>query len=63
MSRSGMDTVTREGSDVDIRVELSEVPGIFGFLEALNGTSPRSSADRWTWSKRVRSNPVSPAAS
>ncbi|WP_317065874.1 nucleotidyltransferase family protein [Methanoculleus caldifontis] len=53
----------REGSDVDILVEFSEVPGIFGFLEASSGTSPRSPAEKWTWSKRARSNPASAAAS
>ena len=52
----------REESDVDILVEFSEVPGIFGF-SGLSATSPRSSADRSTWSKRARSNPVSAAVS
>ena len=55
--------VEHEGSDVDILVEFSEVPGIFGFLEASSVTSPRFSAEKWTWSKRARSNPVSAAAS
>jgi hypothetical protein len=31
-----------EESDVDILVEFSRVPGIFGFLEASSGTFPRS---------------------
>ena len=39
-----------EGSDVDILVEFSEVPGIFGFLEASSGISPNFSAKKWTWS-------------
>ncbi|CCJ35582.1 nucleotidyltransferase family protein [Methanoculleus bourgensis] len=53
----------REESDVDILVEFSRVPGIFGFLETSSGTFPRFSVDQWTWSKRARSNPVSAAAS
>jgi hypothetical protein len=52
-----------EGSDVDILVEFSEVPGIFGFLEASSGISPNFSAKKWTWSKKVRSNPESAAVS
>ena len=51
------------GSDVDILVEFSEVPGIFGFLEASSGISPNVSGGRWTWLRRARSNPVSATVS
>ena len=39
-----------EGSDVDILVEFSEVPGIFG-LSGLSNISPNFSGGRWTSSK------------
>jgi predicted nucleotidyltransferase len=52
-----------EGSDVDILVEFSEVPGIFGYLEASSGISPNFSAKKWIWSKKVHSSPASAAVS
>lgn len=51
-----------EGSDVDILVEFSEVPGIFGFLR-LEDYLSEILGRKWTWSKRAHSNPASAAVS
>jgi hypothetical protein len=42
-----------EESDVDILVEFSEVPRIFGFIGALSNISPNFSDGRWTRLRRA----------